>query len=140
MISKLAIFVSILAAACDQPKPGVLVSRDGDQYMVSILNCGDPRWAKFRVRSILVGKAPPGVLAAAQCELHLSGEILEQDFYVTRWRYGSQPKGYALEQCAPIERGATYQVYVSASPKGPIGHFSVASNGDVTMIDGNCPK
>jgi hypothetical protein len=72
--------------------------------------------------------------------LHLSGEKVDGEYHVTQWRYGSQPKGYALEQCAPIERGATYEVIISASPKSPIGHFSVASNGDVTMIDGDCPK
>ena len=132
--------MGILAVGCAQPEPGVLVSRDGDQYIVSVLNCGNPRLARLPVRGFRIGKAPLGAGAAAQCVLHLSSEIVDGDFYVMRWRYGSQPKGYALELCAPIERGATYEVYVSASPKGPIGHFSVASNGDVTMIDGNCPK
>jgi hypothetical protein len=140
MIYRFAIAASILAAGCSPPKPGVLVSRDGDQYIVSILNCGDPKWAGLPVRGLRVGKAPPGAVAAAQCVLHLSSEIVEGDFYLSRWRYGSQPKGYALEQCAPLEPGATYEVYVSASPTGPIGHFSVASNGDVTMIDGGCRK
>jgi hypothetical protein len=74
MMRKLVVSMGILTAACEQPKPGVLVTRDGDQYLVSLLNCGDPKWARLPVRGFRVGKRSSGAVDAAQCVLHLSGE------------------------------------------------------------------
>lgn len=59
---------------------------------------------------------------------------------MTQWRYGSQPNGYVLESCAPLEPRRTYEIDVDARPHPVHGHFTVADNGDVTMVDGPCRK
>ena len=141
---------SVIATGCggsfatDQgdngPRPGVLVSRLGDHYDVSILNCGDPKWAGLPISSVTIGRSPPGLRADVQCELRASSAPRGAGGNLTKWRYGSQPEGYMLQRCAVLEPGLTYEIHVHEMPSSVLGHFKVMSNGDVTMIDGNCPK
>jgi len=141
MISKLFFGIFAVFASCDRPHRGVMIVREADHHVVSVLNCGDPKWAHPPVWEINVRKSPWVEEAAVQCTLRVSfKERGEDSDSLTQWRYNSQPKGYVLEHCAALEPDTTYEINVLARP-GPVkGHFTVASNGDVTMIDGTCPK
>ena len=108
-------------------------------YLITILNCGDPKWDDPPMYRVLVGKYPPGVNVAEQCNLRVSSEGSHRHS-LKQWRYDSQPAGTILEHCAPLEPGATYEVHAEARPHVGIGHFKVENNGDVTMIDGPCKK
>src|SRR5262249_1923100 len=137
---KLAL-MSAIVAGCNPPQRGASVAREGDHYVISVLNCGDKKWDDPPIWEMLVGKSPPGVSVATQCDLQASPELGSEPRYsLMQWRYGSQPKGYILKHCAPLEPGATYEVYASARPMPAIGHFALASNGDVIMLDGECHR
>ena len=141
MICKMLVLLCMASAGCDGSQPGVVVAREADHYVVSVLNCSDPKWAGLPVREIDVGKTPPGVRVAAQCELHRSPEWRGEDGdRLMRWRYGSQPKGFILEHCAALEPEMTYEIYVSQQPQPVRGRFKVTSNGEVTMFEGPCHK
>jgi hypothetical protein len=140
MFTRLSMSMCVIAVGCNGPKPGVVIVRDGDHYVVSVLECGDPKWLGLPVSEINVGKMPPGVLVAAQCKLRVSSGTPDVERGLTQWRYGSQPKGYVLEHCAALEPGVTYEIYVSEAQNLALGHFTVANNGEVTMIDGQCHK
>src|ERR1051325_5310882 len=91
--------VCMIAVGCNGPKPGVMIVREADHYVVSVLECGDPKWVGLPVREIDVGKTPPGVRVAAQCTLQASSGTPDVERGLTQWQYGSQPKGYVLEHC-----------------------------------------
>ena len=88
-----------------------------------------------------VGKSNSGMPIDVQCKLSISFKQGDEGSdSLTQWRYGSQLKGYVLENCAALETGTTYEVNVFARPGLAKGHFMVDGNGEVTMIDGPCRK
>lgn len=136
-----AIIVGISIAGCkaaaNEPRPGVMVVREAGHYMITLLNCGDPKWSDPPIVSIDVGKSPPGLKVAAQCRLLASSGAGNS---LTQWQYGAQPPGFDLETCAALEHGLTYEIFVFQWPKPALGRFRVENNGEVTMLDGPCRK
>jgi len=141
MLSKLITLIFILVGGCDAPRRGVMVTREADHYVVSLLNCGPPRWGNPPVWEVNVGKFHSNESIDVQCKLMVSFKQGDGgDDSLKQWHFGSQPKGYNLEHCAPLEPDTTYEVNIFARPGLAKGHFTVNSNGDVTMIDGPCRR
>lgn len=133
--------ICVLVGGCDRPRRGVVVVREADHYIVSLLNCGDPKWDHPPVWEVVVEKARSGEPIELQCKLYISFKQGEEGSdSLTQWRYGSEPQGFVLEHCAALETGTTYEVNIFARPGLAKGHFSVDGNGNVTMIDGPCPR
>jgi hypothetical protein len=139
MTCKMLALMSLSFLACGDPAPGIVVTREAGHYMITIINCGDPKWDDPLIYRVAVGKSPPGGRLAEQCSLRVSAEG-SHGHSLKQWRYDSQPEGTILEHCAPLEPGATYEVFVDASPKFAIGHFRIERDDDVTMLDGPCRK
>jgi hypothetical protein len=123
----------VLLASCG-PTPGVLVTREGDKYVIEIKNCATMVKHKLPVVNVQVYKERESDTSDSRCLMVANGEDVE----LARWVYGTEPAGFNMRSCSPFEHDVIYKVDVITHPGGAFGRFSIDSHGDVKMMYGDC--
>lgn len=129
-----------LVAGCARTS-GVRVTREGDNYAVSIGYCDVDVPDQLLVSSIYVGMLSPNSGQAVEDQCELTGEHGAQ--VLQRWIYGTAPPQYKLSHCGGLTRGKSYELRIGLRPRNTqaaYGQFAIDDNGDVQMIEGNCQK
>ena len=131
-MNKLYVVLIVTCLSACEPRAGVRVARDGDGYVVDVLNCSWDR--AMVVRDMRLSKDATGQDSEVMCALtpHDGNALLE------RWRYGADVAGFQRVGCPPLERGTAYKIDVDTAPAGVTGRFTIDGNGDVKMIVGEC--
>jgi hypothetical protein len=121
-----------LLAGCEA-RAGASIQRDGDGYLLTFETCGHPRQL-LPIKSIVVrapGRPEP------VCTL-VRVDVDPKLAIVSSWRYRSQPMGYQLRGCAPLEPGRRYEIVTSASGTTSTASFELATDGSVAKSDEGC--
>jgi hypothetical protein len=112
-MNELCVLLAITCLSACEPRTGVRVVRDGNSYVVVVLNCS---WTRaIAVRDLEVYREAAGQASEVVCALvpDVGGGLLE------RWRYGTDAVGFQRKACSPLERGAAYEIKVGTRPLAP---------------------
>jgi hypothetical protein len=117
------------------PSAGAAVAREGNGYLVRIINCYDDR-VLLPLRALTVDHVVDGK-RSRHCELSWSDS--NHAPVTGSWRYGSSPPGYQVEGCLPLQPGETYELRLRAGAGG-VARFAVEKDSAPRMLDDGCDR